>query len=51
MILPILVDDFLVRVWFGIVENLGANLLIGKTFVDCFVKGIFPIELKVVPIQ
>lgn len=37
------------RVWFSIFPNLAVDLLLGTSFVDRFIRGIFPGERKVEP--
>lgn len=41
--------DCRVRIDFGVVRNLAVSVLLGKTFIDRFVKSIFPAEMKVAP--
>lgn len=36
---------------FGVVENLAVELLLGTTFIDRWIRGIFPLDLKIVPWQ
>ena len=50
-VLPLFIrmGDLKVRVWFGVVENLAVPVLLGTSYIDRFVQGIFPQERKVVP--
>lgn len=38
-----------VRVWFGVVPYLAVSFLLGTTYLDSFIRDIFPHELKVLP--
>lgn len=40
-----------VRVYFSVVEKLAVPLLVGTSFIDRFVWGIFPVEHRIVTIQ
>lgn len=35
--------------WFGLVDSLTVELLLGKSFMDCCIRGIFVYERKIVP--
>lgn len=43
------IGDVMVRAWFGVVDNLAVFVTFRISFIDRFVKGIFPSERKVVP--
>lgn len=49
ILLHVRLGDLRVEVWFGIVHNLAVDILIGTPFIDCFTRGIFLAECKVVP--
>lgn len=49
ILLHVQLGDLRVRVWFGVVKNLAVSVLLGTSFIDRFVTGIFPPERKVVP--
>lgn len=38
-----------VRVWFGVLENLTVDVLLGPSFIDRYIHGILPSTRKVVP--
>lgn len=40
-----------VSVFFGVVDNLTVPPMVRTLFIDRYVKGIFPIERRIVPIQ
>lgn len=42
------IGDFCVRAWFGVVDNLAIDVLLGKSFNVRCIRGIFPSEGKVV---
>lgn len=42
-------DDPCVRAWFCVVENLAVDALLGTSFMDRYINGIFWIALKVLP--
>lgn len=48
MILFIQIEELLVPAWFGIVENLAVDVLLGTSLVDWCIRSIFPTEQKVV---
>ena len=50
-VIPIVIrlGDLKVRVWFGVIEELAVPVLLGTSFADRFIQGIFPQERKVVP--
>lgn len=50
-IVPLFVHlgDLRVCTWFGVVDNLAVNLLLGTSFIDPCIGEIFPTERKVVP--
>lgn len=37
------------RIWFGVVLNIAIEMLLGTSFFDHFIQGIFLSEQKVVP--
>lgn len=43
--------DLPVRVWFGVVDNLAVDVLLGTSFIDLCIQGLFPGEQKVVPLH
>lgn len=43
------IGDLRVRAWFGVVENLAVDILVGTSFIDRCIRGIFPTERKIVP--
>lgn len=43
--------DLHVRVHIGVVDKLAFPLLVGTSFIDRFVQGIFPMERRVVPVR
>lgn len=40
-----------VRVYFGNLDNLAVQLLAGTSFIDSFVKGVFPMGCRIIPIR
>lgn len=38
-----------IRVWLGIIPNLAAKVVLGTSFIDRFISGIFPLVQKAVP--
>lgn len=40
--------DLRVRSWFGVVESLAVNVLLGMSFIDRCIRGIFPSVPKIV---
>lgn len=42
-------DDVKASMWFEVVQHLGVNVLLGKSFIDHFEQGIFPFERKIAP--
>ena len=51
VLLMVTIGDTTVPVWFGIVENLAVEVLLGTSFLDKHVKSIEPIQQVVVPID
>lgn len=49
IILHLRLGDLRVRVCFGVVPNLVVDFLLGTSFSDRFIRGIFPSERKIVP--
>lgn len=49
ILLHVRLGDLIVRTWFGVVANLAVPLRLGTSYIDRFVKGIFPQYRKVVP--
>lgn len=45
------IGDLYTRIWFGIVDSMAVNELIGTTYTDILIKGIFPMEQQVMPIH
>lgn len=43
------IGDLLVRACFEIFENIPVDVLIGRSFIDQCIRGLFPTERKVVP--
>lgn len=43
------IGDLRVWAWFGIVEMLVVDALLGTSFIDQYIHGIFPTERKFVP--
>lgn len=39
------------RVWFDIVKTLAVDQLVGTSYIDRFIRGIFPTGWKIVPIH
>lgn len=50
-ILPLFVrmGDLCVYAWFGVIRNLAVDVVLGTSFIDSCIRGIFPSERKVVP--
>lgn len=42
------IGDLPVRAWFGVIENLAVDVLLGTSFIECCIQGIFTSECKVV---
>lgn len=40
--------DLHLRAWFGLVANLAVDVLLGTSFINRCIKGIFPSERKIV---
>ena len=51
ILLTLQLGDLEARVHFGVVDGLAADIIIGTSFQDRFISGIFPIEQRVVPIN
>jgi len=49
ILLHVRVGDLCVKVWFGVVPVLVTKVLLGTTYINRFVRGIFPPEQQVVP--
>lgn len=39
-----------VRTWFGVVKSLAVDILFGTTHIECCIKGVIPMDRKIVPI-
>lgn len=51
-VLPyICIGDLCTGIWFGIIASLALNVLLGPTNIYKFIKGIFPIQRRVLPIH
>lgn len=42
------IGNLSINVWFGAVEDLGVELLLGTSFIDEHVQGVFPEEYMLV---
>lgn len=42
VLLIVRIENFLVKVWFRIIENSAADILFGTPFIDRYIRGIFP---------
>ena len=51
ILLTVRLGDLTARVYFGIVERLAVPLLLGTSFIDRFIDGVFPRTRQVVPIH
>lgn len=49
MLLHLHLDKLCTRVWFSIALHLAVDILLGTTFIDWFMSGIYPAGRKVVP--
>lgn len=49
VLLHLYIGDLEVCAWFGAVEILAVSVLLGTSFIDRFIKVIFPGERKIVP--
>lgn len=47
--LSVHMGDLRVRPWFAVVENLAVELLLGTSFIDCCILGLFSSVLRIVP--
>lgn len=41
------IGDLLVRPWFAIVENVAVDVLLGTSFIDLWIRGVFSTKRKV----
>lgn len=44
----VLMGDLRVCIWFGVVKNLVIDLLLGTSFINRCIRGVFPSERKIV---
>lgn len=51
ILLCVRLGDLEVRAWFGVVDRLAVRLLLGTSFIDRFVKAIFPQDKCLLPMQ
>lgn len=49
--LAVQLGDLHIRIWFGIAQNLVANVLLGTIYIDRCIRGIFAVEPKSVPVS
>lgn len=49
ILLLVQIGDLHVKAWFGIVEILSVDVLLGTPFTDQFIRKIFPAERSFVP--
>lgn len=49
ILLFVKIGELRVRVWFGIVKNLAVDILLGTSFIDRYIQGIFLSERKILP--
>lgn len=49
ILLNLRLADLHTRIWFGIAPHLADDTLLGITFIDRFIRGIFPSEHNVIP--
>lgn len=46
-LLHICLEDLIFRVWFSVVPNFSVPILFGTFYIDSFIRGIFPEDLRV----
>lgn len=43
------IGELRMRVWFGIVEILAVDILLGTSFIERYIRGLFPSDTEVLP--